>query len=66
MESLLNDKELQLIIKDLVRISGRSFPGKEMEVKVVESSGDEVVESSGDKVVQCAQVNGNTIKCLKC
>ncbi|KAF3326219.1 4-alpha-glucanotransferase DPE2 [Carex littledalei] len=67
MESLLNDKELQLIIKDLVRISGRSFPGKEMEVKVVESSGEKVVESSGDEVVQCAQVNnGNTITCLKC
>lgn len=58
MESLLNDKELQLIIKDLVRTSGRSFPGKEMEVKDV--------RSFEDVVVQCAPVNGNTIKCLKC
>jgi hypothetical protein len=63
MESLLNDNELQLIIKDLVRTSGRSFPGKEMEVK---RSEDDTVKSEDDAVLKCAQVNENTIKCLKC
>jgi hypothetical protein len=65
MESLLNDNELQLIIKDLVRTSGRSFPGKEMEVNDVKRSEHDVVKSEDD-AVKCAQVNGNTTKCLNC
>ncbi|KAJ3683783.1 hypothetical protein LUZ60_014010 [Juncus effusus] len=35
METLLKDKELQITIKDLIRSSGRSFPGKESEGKIV-------------------------------
>lgn len=44
LESLLDDKDIQATIKDLVTSSGRSFPGKK-----VDESGEKLskVQSNG-------------------
>ncbi|XP_062004208.1 4-alpha-glucanotransferase DPE2 [Rosa rugosa] len=63
LEALIKDKELTSIIKDLVRGSGRSHPGKQAEKQVIEESSVATTEkkqiaSSKEKAQVATPLNG--------
>lgn len=59
MESLLNDKSLISIIKDLIRRSARSYPQKELEMKKgsVTVPGNPQTTNEAETVTQDVQTN---------
>ena len=60
MESLLKDKDLITVIKDLVRGSGRSYPLQEPEVSEGKGTVPEKQQAANglEKVPQTTQTNG--------
>lgn len=59
METLLKDKELTTVIKDLIRCSGRSYPSEETEMDEDKLAIPEsrLLDAGKERVLQTSQVN---------